>query len=81
MSTKVITTSYDQTVLLGQRLGPKLREGDIILLSGPLGAGKTALVKGVVAGLDPTVGELVTSQSYVVSGEYPTRPRVTHLDL
>jgi tRNA threonylcarbamoyladenosine biosynthesis protein TsaE len=79
--TRVTTAGLEATIDLGRRLAPLLRAGDIVLLRGPLGAGKTALVRGVVAGLDPVVGDLVTSPSYVVAGEYPTRPRVIHLDL
>lgn len=79
--TRVTTAGLEATIDLGRRLGPLLRAGDIVLLKGPLGAGKTAFVRGIVAGLDPAVAELVTSPSYVVAGEYPTRPRVTHLDL
>lgn len=78
---RVTTPGLEATIELGRRLAPLLRPGDIVLLKGPLGAGKTAFVRGVVAGLDPAVGDLVTSPSYVVAGEYPTRPHVTHLDL
>jgi tRNA threonylcarbamoyladenosine biosynthesis protein TsaE len=77
----ITTSGVEQTVELGRRLAPLLEPGDIVLLEGPLGAGKTAFVRGVVAGLDPAVADLVTSPSYVVAGEYPTTPRVIHLDL
>lgn len=81
MTMTVTTSSTEETVGLGRTLSAHLRPGDIVLLSGPLGAGKTAFVRGVVTGLDPAVAELVTSQSYVVVVEYPTRPKVAHLDL
>lgn len=69
------------TLALGAALARELRSGDIVLLQGPLGAGKTVLVRGVVAGLAPEVAPLVSSPSYVIAGEYPTSPRVIHLDL
>jgi tRNA threonylcarbamoyladenosine biosynthesis protein TsaE len=76
-----ICESLEETMDFGMRLSKELVAGDIILLRGPLGAGKTALVRGIVGGLDPSVARLVSSQSYVVAGEYPTRPLVVHLDL
>lgn len=81
MTPSILTTSVEQTLRFGQVLASGLQAGDIILLHGPLGAGKTVLVRGIVAGLDPAAAPLVTSQSYVVAGEYPTRPAVVHLDL
>ncbi len=81
MDVVMITESLRDTVAFGARLAAGLRPGDIVLLEGPLGAGKTVLVRGVVKGLDPDVASLVSSQSYVITGEYPTRPVVVHLDL
>ena len=75
------TASEDETARLGERLGAQLRAGDIVLVEGPLGAGKTVLVRGMVRALDPAVAELVSSQSYVIVGEYATRPATVHLDL
>ena len=40
----------EDTVALGARLGEQLRAGDVVVLSGPLGAGKTVLAKGIAAG-------------------------------
>jgi tRNA threonylcarbamoyladenosine biosynthesis protein TsaE len=76
-----ISSSLDETLAFGRGLAELLQSGDIVLLDGPLGAGKTVIVRGVVEGLDPKVGSLVTSQSYVVAGQYPTTPIVNHLDL
>jgi tRNA threonylcarbamoyl adenosine modification protein YjeE len=81
MTLFVTTRKVNQTFDLGVALAEGLRAGDIILLDGPLGAGKTVLVRGVVAGLDPAVARLVSSPSYVIVGEYPTTPRVVHFDL
>jgi tRNA threonylcarbamoyladenosine biosynthesis protein TsaE len=71
----------ESTVELGRRLGRGLEPGDVVLLEGALGAGKTVLVRGIVAGIDPEAEALVSSPTYVVVGEYPTRPRVVHMDL
>ena len=81
MPIQVTTSRTDQTLALGQHLALQLAEGDIVLLQGPLGAGKTLLTRGIVGGLKAEAAPLVTSQSYVIAGEYPTTPRVTHLDL
>jgi len=75
------TTSVAETEAFGRSLAQSLVEGDILLLEGPLGAGKTALVRGTIRGIDESAAELVTSQSYVIAAEYPTTPRVKHLDL
>jgi tRNA threonylcarbamoyladenosine biosynthesis protein TsaE len=57
-----------QTERVGQRLGELLRPGDLVLLVGTFGAGKTHLVKGVARGLGSA--ELVTSPSFVLVNEY-----------
>ncbi|GAB4451100.1 MAG: tRNA (adenosine(37)-N6)-threonylcarbamoyltransferase complex ATPase subunit type 1 TsaE [Chloroflexi bacterium OHK40] len=57
-----------QTERVGQRLGELLRPGDLLLLIGTFGAGKTHLVKGVVRGLGSD--DLVTSPSFVLVNEY-----------
>ncbi len=63
-----ISHSAAQTVRIGQRLGEHLQPGDVLLLQGTLGVGKTQLVKGVALGLGST--DLVTSPSFVLLNEY-----------
>lgn len=63
-----ISHSPAQTERIGQRLGEQLQAGDLILLHGPFGAGKTHLVKGVARGLGSN--DLVTSPSFVLVNEY-----------
>jgi tRNA threonylcarbamoyladenosine biosynthesis protein TsaE len=67
------------TRALGVALASVLVPGDVVLLSGELGAGKTTLVGGVVAGLggDPTE---VTSPTFTLCHLYPTEPVVAHVD-
>jgi tRNA threonylcarbamoyladenosine biosynthesis protein TsaE len=63
-----ISHSPAQTERIGQRLGEQFAAGDLILLVGSFGVGKTHLVKGVARGLDST--DLVTSPSFVLVNEY-----------
>lgn len=56
------------TADLGARLASLLRIGDVIVLSGPLGAGKTLFTSGIAAGLG--VEEPITSPSFILSREY-----------
>ena len=63
------TTSAAETHLLGIQLGRVLRAGDVVLLEGTLGAGKTALVRGAAEGLGLDTGA-VASPTYVIMHEY-----------
>lgn len=56
------------TAELGRRLGGLLRPGDLVLLAGPLGAGKTVLVKGIGEGLG--VSGVVSSPTFVIAREH-----------
>ncbi len=75
--------SVEDTVALGSRLGEQLRAGDVVVLSGPLGAGKTVLAKGIAAAMD--VDGPVTSPSYVLARVHPPRrpgaPAMIHVDM
>ena len=74
------TNSALETFALGQQLGAQLSGGEILLLNGPLGAGKTVFVKGLAAalGIDP---EEVTSPSFTLVNPYVGRLPLFHLDL
>lgn len=71
------------TVALGARLGAELRAGDVVVLSGPLGAGKTMLTKGIAVAMD--VEGPVTSPTYVLARVHPARragaPALVHVDI
>ncbi len=73
----------EDTVALGWRLGEQLRAGDVVVLSGPLGAGKTVLAKGIAAAMD--VEGPITSPSYVLARAHrprrPGRPAMIHVDM
>ena len=64
---------------IGRRLARALRPGDLVLLYGPLGAGKTTLVRAVAAELG--VADPVRSPSFTIANIYQGRVTVQHLDL
>lgn len=75
----VETADAPATRALGERLGRVARLGDVIAVTGDLGAGKTELAKGFGAGLGVT--EVVSSPSFVLMAEHPGRVPFFHLDL
>jgi tRNA threonylcarbamoyladenosine biosynthesis protein TsaE len=68
------------TFALGKQIGTKLSGGEILLLDGPLGAGKTVFVKGVASALDIDPEE-VTSPSFTLVNPYAGRFLLFHIDL
>ncbi|MBM4412077.1 MAG: tRNA (adenosine(37)-N6)-threonylcarbamoyltransferase complex ATPase subunit type 1 TsaE [Chloroflexi bacterium] len=78
---QITTTSVQQTIAFGTLLGQHLQRGDMVLLAGDLGAGKTHLTKGIVAGTGSN--DQVTSPTFVFINEYRTPVHVTlyHVDL
>jgi tRNA threonylcarbamoyladenosine biosynthesis protein TsaE len=68
------------TQALGRRLGGLLFPGAVVALVGPLGAGKTHLVRAVAEGLGVGDGRVVTSPTFVLLQEYPARLPVYHFD-
>lgn len=69
----------DEMERIGGRLARALLPGDLVLLYGPLGAGKTTLVRAVARALDVT--DPVRSPSFTIANIYSGRVRVQHLDL
>ena len=75
------TRSPAGTAALGRRIAGRLGAGDCVALVGPLGAGKTALARGIAVGLGLADERFVSSPTYVLVQEYPARVPVYHLDL
>ncbi|CAI2718470.1 tRNA (adenosine(37)-N6)-threonylcarbamoyltransferase complex ATPase subunit type 1 TsaE [Nitrospina watsonii] len=73
--------SPEDTQKLGERIGQLLQTGDIVLLSGDLGAGKTTLIQGIASGLKVQSNEYVRSPSFTLINEYKGRLPIYHIDL
>jgi tRNA threonylcarbamoyladenosine biosynthesis protein TsaE len=69
----------DETRALGERIGRAAEAGDVLLLSGELGAGKTLFVQGIARGLG--YQGPVSSKSFVILGQYAGRVTLYHADL
>ncbi len=74
-----LTEGPDETEELGARLAQRLSPGDVVLVSGDLGAGKSTLVRGAARALG--VEGPVTSPTFTIGRRYPGRIAFSHLDL
>jgi tRNA threonylcarbamoyladenosine biosynthesis protein TsaE len=79
MSRRHETSSSEQTEALAAQLAAGLEPGDVVLVEGELGAGKTTFVRGACRALG--VEGLVTSPTFTIGQRYPGRVPVSHLDL
>jgi tRNA threonylcarbamoyladenosine biosynthesis protein TsaE len=79
MSAVVTTRRGDETEAVGAAFGALLRRGDVVLVAGDLGAGKTTFVKGVARALG--VRDRVTSPTFTIVQEYEGRIPVAHVDV
>ena len=79
MPTCYESTSAAETEALGAELAATLRPGDVVLVAGDLGAGKTTFVRGACRALGVTA--LVTSPTFTIGQRYPAPVPVSHLDL
>ena len=75
----VTTHSVEETRILGAALAPTLVPGDLISLTGDLGAGKTVFVQGLATALG--VQDRVTSPSFTIVHEYSARYPIIHMDV
>jgi len=78
---RTVTRTTDETIALGRALAASLRAGDVVLLCGPMGAGKTYFAKGIVAGMGETDEDDVASPAYDIVHQFPGREVVHHYDL
>jgi tRNA threonylcarbamoyladenosine biosynthesis protein TsaE len=78
MTTELVLPTADDTHALGESIGRLLRPGDLVILDGALGAGKTVLTKGVAVGMGVT--GIVMSPTFVIARVHrPARPGRTTL--
>src|SRR5438270_7076993 len=75
-----ITRAAEETFDLGRQVGQQLSGGEILLLNGPLGGGKTIFVKGLAGALGLNTQE-VTSPSFTLVNRYRGKLRLYHIDL
>ena len=80
MTRELITESEEDTEAAGEELAASLAAGDVVLLYGNLGAGKTAFVRGLARGLGAPSGE-VSSPTFTLIQEYSGRATLYHVDL
>lgn len=80
VSTRVTTVSETETAAFGRATAELLSSGDVLLISGPLGAGKTAFVRGLAEGLGADPSE-VSSPTFALVQSYGGRLPLTHADL
>ena len=76
---KLVSRSPEETQALGQALGQAAQPGDLVLLSGELGSGKTCLIQGIARGLG--IQDLVRSPTFVLVTQHPGRLMLYHIDL
>ena len=75
-----ISNSYNDTFEYGKKLAKTLSQGDVLILTGDLGAGKTALTSGIVAGME--LNDYVSSPTFTIVNEYRNgKTPVFHFDL
>jgi tRNA threonylcarbamoyladenosine biosynthesis protein TsaE len=76
----IVSNSPEQTVKIGRKIGSQLKGGEVIAICGPLGSGKTHLIKGIVSGVEAGDQKSVTSPTFVIINEYKGRLDIYHID-
>lgn len=76
---KLVSMTSEQTISIGKKIGNKLTTGMVVTLAGPLGAGKTTLVKGIALSLG--ISEQITSPTFIIVSEYSGKYKLYHVDL
>jgi len=80
MDLTVTSKSPEETIELGRRIGSRLKGGEVLAIYGPLGSGKTHLIKGIAAGAGAEDLRSVTSPTFVIVNEYKGRLDIYHID-
>lgn len=81
MDLEIVSTSPEQTIELGRKIGLQLKGGEVIAVCGALGSGKTHLIKGIADGAGAKDSKEVTSPTFVVVNEYAGRLDIYHIDV
>ena len=77
----VETKSPEETQALARKIAQSLEPGEVILLEGDLGAGKTTFIQGLAQGLGVSEDYYVSSPTFALINEYPGRITLFHVDL
>lgn len=77
----ITSKSEKETINFGEKIAKRLKPGDLVALSGDLGAGKTTLVKGIAKGLGVKDYRHVNSPSFVLVKEYKGKIPLYHFDI
>ncbi len=77
---KYTSSSAEQTIEIGRRIGQQLRGGEVLAITGPLGSGKTHLIKGIAAGAGAEDQSRVNSPTFVIVNEYRGNLDIYHID-
>jgi len=75
------TKNTSETIRIGKKIGTRLLPGDVLALSGELGAGKTQFIKGLAQGMGFGKPIYISSPSFTLINEYPGRIPFYHIDL
>jgi len=78
---KIDSSSEKETIRIGEEIAKCLKPGDMVALSGDLGAGKTTLVKGIAKGLGVKNYRYVNSPSFTIVKEYKGKVPLFHFDV
>lgn len=76
----ITSHSAEQTMALGRALGGRLQGGEVLAIVGPLGSGKTHLIKGIAEGAGAPDARQVNSPTFVLVNEYVGRLDLYHID-
>lgn len=77
--TELLSSSFEETLELGFKIGKVLKPGDIVALNGDLGAGKTSISKGIARALG--IKDVITSPTYTIVSEYEGNIPLYHMDM
>lgn len=80
MEFSIQSNSVEETLRLGRRIGDQLRGGEVLAVVGPLGSGKTHLIKGIAMGAGAEDDKGVNSPTFVIVNQYTGRLDIYHID-